>query len=608
MGSATIIAALGDGEYSVKVDAGKAHRDAEIARLQGQVTALEAQISGWQATLDAFAQYEEQPARDAVDAAQAAYIEAMRASPPPDAATVRALITAHSKALQALFEVRARAALLRIQLDTWRMELSQARKDLARWESIVVEFDLAAWCADYTPDASGVVGSLEVPGEFGPDGTVLVLAPREVPPTLPAGQVVAREAQTGAQAYLNAAILPGWQRHMPTYRAGVITNLDKEADTATVSLDAARSSAQDLQINQAGTLYDVPVRYMTCNAGAFEEDDHVVVEFQEQDWTQPVVIGFVERPRPCAAIVLSCIFTSLNEGSPSPGDEVLERNGRVDFLHFDPRTRTWDKQAFVTESERIGGEWVLDPVYGWYYADLFTKTFPEAPIYYAGHVWLACQNTDPAVSIPRYGRLFNEIGETKDLYPLARYSFDGSVFVGVEPVGAHPRAAVLDAQTGLPIRYTAPITEWLGHAKARGGRVIVSAGYDMQYLRVIDHRDSEILHSVALGMFDVLRDVAISYKHFGALVELDGLTYIRLWSMETGTQVADLEIGATLLSAMSMTDQHIVAANRTDYNPGASTTGGFVETWDITPTGLTYRGAVLPWLQTGASSAPRAGN
>ena len=347
---------------------------------------------------------------------------------------------------------------------------------------------------------------------------------------------------------------------------------------------------------------------MTCNAGAFEEGDHVIVEFQSQDWAQPVVIGFVERPRPCAAIALSCIFARLNAGGPGAGDDLLERNGSVDFLYFDPRTRAWDKQSFVTESERIGGEWVLDPVYGWYYADLFTKTFPEAPIYYGGHVWLACQNTDPLFSIPRYGRLFNELGETKDLYPLARYSFDGSVFVGVEPVGANPRAAVLDAQTGLPIRYTTPITEWLGHAKARGGRLIVSAGYDVRYLRVIDHRDNETLHSVALGMFDVLRDVAISYKYFGALVELDGLTLIRLWSMETGTQVAELEIGATLLSAMSMTDRYVVAVNRTEYNPDApTTTGGFVETWEITPTGLTYRGAVLPWLRTGASSAPRAG-
>lgn len=40
-----------------------------------------------------------------------------------------------------------------------------------------------------------------------------------------------------------------------------------------VDLDTARSSAQRLEISQSGSLSDVPVRYMTCDASAFEVGD-----------------------------------------------------------------------------------------------------------------------------------------------------------------------------------------------------------------------------------------------------------------------------------------------------------------------------------------------
>lgn len=101
------------------------------------------------------------------------------------------------------------------------------------------------------------------------------------------------------QSFLNRAIMPGWQRFMPTYRWGTITALDKDADTCSVSLASATSSQQSLNINQVSSLSNIPVVYMNCNAKAFEEGDEVVIEFESQDWSKPRVIGFLSGPKPC---------------------------------------------------------------------------------------------------------------------------------------------------------------------------------------------------------------------------------------------------------------------------------------------------------------------
>jgi len=48
------------------------------------------------------------------------------------------------------------------------------------------------------------------------------------------------------------------------------------------------------------TLTDVPISYMSCNAAAFSDNDRVLVEFLEQDWDDPRVIGFETQPAQCA--------------------------------------------------------------------------------------------------------------------------------------------------------------------------------------------------------------------------------------------------------------------------------------------------------------------
>jgi hypothetical protein len=113
------------------------------------------------------------------------------------------------------------------------------------------------------------------------------------------GVLVAREVQSPEQVFFNAAILPGWQKFKPTYRSGVITALNTSNNTASVTLDAAQSSAAGLDINKMTALANVPVVYMTCHAAAFEAGDRCVVRFNGMDWAQPQVVGFVDNPKPC---------------------------------------------------------------------------------------------------------------------------------------------------------------------------------------------------------------------------------------------------------------------------------------------------------------------
>lgn len=46
-------------------------------------------------------------------------------------------------------------------------------------------------------------------------------------------------------------------------------------------------------------VYSIPIEYMNCGSSVFQDDDLVVVQFEEQNWDQPKVIGFATDPRDC---------------------------------------------------------------------------------------------------------------------------------------------------------------------------------------------------------------------------------------------------------------------------------------------------------------------
>ena len=127
--------------------------------------------------------------------------------------------------------------------------------------------DISAWCADLTENLTGEVGIIEVNGE---PGTYLIQPGHSSNATYNKardGQVQAILGSSPAGAFFNKAMMPGWQKWKPTYRAGVIEWLDTDTDKCMVTLDAALSREvpqhRALDINQATLLTDVPISYMT---------------------------------------------------------------------------------------------------------------------------------------------------------------------------------------------------------------------------------------------------------------------------------------------------------------------------------------------------------
>jgi hypothetical protein len=150
------------------------------------------------------------------------------------------------------------------------------------------------------------------------------------------GKLLHRYVHTPEQLFYNVATLPGWQKWKPMFRVGRITAIDYDADTASVELDEARSSAtgegtegspttgkdwdgppgdpQGLKVNQDMPLDQIPVVYMECNADAFEVGDRVIVEFPEQEWDNARVIGFESHPQECPSrpMVLGLVLEMLS--------------------------------------------------------------------------------------------------------------------------------------------------------------------------------------------------------------------------------------------------------------------------------------------------------
>ena len=308
MGRATITSEAGDGRYTIEVDFGAAEKARRLDRVAMRLYELGLRKT-WQA--DILTDLEDGlPSLQAeLDALIAAYVAASKAVPrdAQNEAAIKKQIDAKTAdiAKQRTLILQARNALSLTEL-----QIKAAELERGTLEQLAVTATQGAWCADLTEQATGSVATLEIPGE----SDLILIKPGAPAPVAADGALVAREMQTPEQVFWNAAVLPGWQKHLPTYRWGTITAIDLGADTCDLDLAPARSSAQGLDVNQSTALANVPVVYMTCNAAAFEIGSRVVVEFINQDWTRPRVIGFVDHPRACGGAGLYCI--PANDAAP----------------------------------------------------------------------------------------------------------------------------------------------------------------------------------------------------------------------------------------------------------------------------------------------------
>jgi len=284
MGKGTITAGGPAGLYSVTLELARERITAKIAKMTADIAVLTAKIAQIQAQIDAV-----QAQMDTL-AAQIAIYEADRVKYQKEyCAAVGNMTTL----INTRDEYSRRKSMTELQIKALEMRIAYLQT------AMPTDPVVSAWCADLTTDLSGAVGTIEIPGER---GSVLVQPGYS-------GNAAYSKARDGhlqpsiagdpSAVFYNWAMLPGWQKWKPTYRIGAITAIDKTAHTCSVTLDAAASSAQSLNINQGVNLTAVPIVYMTCNSGAFSIGDRVVVQFQSQDFTKPRVIGFESNPKAC---------------------------------------------------------------------------------------------------------------------------------------------------------------------------------------------------------------------------------------------------------------------------------------------------------------------
>ncbi|NLC72129.1 MAG: hypothetical protein GX751_12325, partial [Desulfuromonadaceae bacterium] len=287
MGKGTIISADGEGRYTLRIDYHVERIKAERARLLSRLGGLRPRLLALEAQFNSAAleyDYQEEVLRAAISAA--------------DPEKMRAANAAVKSARDQLYRINA-------ERRQTALDIAAAERRLASIGGVPENQTVEAWCADHTEELSGEVGTIEagrVPGEEaiilpGHDGTAAYDAARD-------GQLQPVKASGPAAAYFNYAMLPGFAKWRPRYRLGTIREIDTAANTCRVDLDPVSSTHDRHDVNQAEILENVPVRYMTCNAGAFEEGDHVVVKFEGESWESPVVIGFVREPKRCPNYLL----------------------------------------------------------------------------------------------------------------------------------------------------------------------------------------------------------------------------------------------------------------------------------------------------------------
>lgn len=292
-----------DGRYTIYLDYGEAQKAALLAQLATAQATLTTKIAEQQVHVDA-AEAAEAASLNNLQLMQESIIniieqEGFESLGGPAKKLYDYILNEHRKLV-------IRHQPVRDAMRTLKSQLAQATAMMAYWNSLVASETRSAWCCDLTEDATGYVATVEIPGE----ANLILIAPGGREPALATdGLLTARELMSPAQAYFNAAILPGWQRHMPTYRWATIDTIHNDG-TVDITFGAAVSSAQRLNVNDVDSLKNVSVSYMTCGAGAFSDGDRCIVHFTMNTvggpsvWTKDTcqVIGFLDNPKRCGTL------------------------------------------------------------------------------------------------------------------------------------------------------------------------------------------------------------------------------------------------------------------------------------------------------------------
>ena len=179
--------------------------------------------------------------------------------------------TAQGKVIAAISDVtNKRRALSTLILERSSLETEQTMLNAA----IVPVTRVGIWCADLTEDmaVNKVVGTIEVAGE----SSLIIIMPAGAAGL---GKLQPTQASSPAAIFVNWATLPCWQKWKPTYRVGQIKVIGPAVDQCDVCIDEVHSSAQGLNVNQAGTVCSqtLGALYSSFTAFAAANPTHPIV-------------------------------------------------------------------------------------------------------------------------------------------------------------------------------------------------------------------------------------------------------------------------------------------------------------------------------------------
>lgn len=285
MGWCQIISSNGEGRFTVQLDFGENMRAAIMSALQQRISALQPQLA--KAALSVA------EAKDAHEQAQAALASLLADIAQASPEMIEPMRRAYSRELQKMQQLVAELQRRELQRRTIADEIALRARQLSYWRDEVRCIETRdVWCAAFVEESSGYRATIEIDGE--PD--LILLHPQNRAWVPRDGEMRSRALMSPEQAYFNAAVLPGWQKHRPTYRHGTIASIDWDANTCSVKLADAKSSAQGLDINKRTKLDNLTTNY-AGGMRTFGIDDRVVVAFINQAWELPQLLGFLDNPR-----------------------------------------------------------------------------------------------------------------------------------------------------------------------------------------------------------------------------------------------------------------------------------------------------------------------
>lgn len=246
MGKGTILSGGPTGLYTVKVILNRARIAKMIAKLNENIKQFKDQLDKIEIKITGLT--------NQISALQASII-LYQVDIKKYQKEIETALASQTPIIEQLYALRLQKGVLNFKSASMQLQINYLNQNMP------ADPELSAWCADLTEDLTGEVATIEVPGER---GTVLI-CPGDYSDYDAAndGQLNPAINQTPEQCFYNLAMLPGWQKWMPTYRFATITKVDTVADTCDVLFDAAVSSQQGLNIVNETALGGVPVEYMT---------------------------------------------------------------------------------------------------------------------------------------------------------------------------------------------------------------------------------------------------------------------------------------------------------------------------------------------------------